>query len=55
VDFETAVKIQQEVFGAAHYLGGRNTPLDEIDLPDQVKNKIRQYLKLPPENQETQR
>lgn len=55
VDFETAAKIQQEIFGAAHYLGGRNTPVDEIDLPDQVKNKIRQYLKLPPENQETQR
>lgn len=55
VDFETAIKIQQEVFGAAHYIGGRNVPLDEIDLADQVKNKIRQHLKLPREKQETQR
>lgn len=55
VEFETAIKIQQEVFGAAHYVGGRNVPLDEIDLADQVKNKIRQHLKLPPEKQGTQR
>lgn len=51
VDLETASKIQQDVFGAAHYIGGSNMPLDEIELTDQVKDKIRQYLKLPPEKQ----
>lgn len=49
VDLETAIKVQEEIFGATHYVGKRNTSLDESDLPDQVKNKIRQYLKLPQE------
>lgn len=47
VDMSTAVKIQRELFGAAHYVGGVNRPLDEIDLPDEVKERIRQRLILP--------
>ncbi|MFD1703601.1 helix-turn-helix domain-containing protein [Methylopila henanensis] len=55
VDSETAIKIQEKLFGAHHYVGGRNVSLNEIDLADEVKNKIRQLLKFPPEEQETQR
>lgn len=47
VDFETALKIQREVFGAAHYVGGQNTPLKEVELPEEVKEKIAHRLVLP--------
>lgn len=54
VDAETALKIQREIFGANTYLGGRNIPLGDADLPDDIKSKIRQRLNLPSEQQETQ-
>ncbi|QDL91085.1 ATP-binding protein [Paroceanicella profunda] len=50
VDFETAIKIQQEIFGATKYVGGKNTPLGDAKLPEQVKEKILQQLALPPES-----
>ncbi|MCF3592909.1 ATP-binding protein [Rhodobacteraceae bacterium LMO-12] len=47
VDFEVALKVQHEIFGASHLAGGTNQPLEEIDLPEEVKERIRQRLILP--------
>src|SRR5690606_32745242 len=47
VDFETAFKIHKEVFGAAHYVGGQNIPLEEIGWPEEIKEKIARRLILP--------
>ena len=47
VDFETALEIHRKLFGATHYVGGKNTPLEEIEFPDDVKEKILQRLVLP--------
>lgn len=47
VDIETALKIQREVFGATHYVGGQNTLLKEVELPEEVKEKITHRLVLP--------
>lgn len=46
VDFETALIIKQKVFGATHFLEGCNTPLEKIELPDEVKEKIAKRLLL---------
>lgn len=47
VSTETALQIQRDLFGASHYMGGTNKPLEEIDLPEEVKDRIRQRLILP--------
>lgn len=47
VDLGTALKIQREVFGANHYVGGQNTPLEEVDLPEEVKERIASLLVIP--------
>ncbi|WP_095091023.1 ATP-binding protein [Mesorhizobium sophorae] len=44
IDIETALRIQRELFGASHYFGGANKPLEDIDLPDDIKERIRQRL-----------
>ncbi|MEO1243966.1 MAG: ATP-binding protein [Pseudomonadota bacterium] len=47
IDIETALKIKRELFGASHHIGGENKALEEIDLPDDIKKRIRQRLILP--------
>lgn len=47
VDFETALKIQRDVLGASHHVGGKNVSLAEVDLPEVVKEKIAKRLMLP--------
>ncbi|PBB52314.1 MULTISPECIES: hypothetical protein [Mesorhizobium] len=47
IDVESALRIQNEIFGASHYQGGVNKPLEDIDLPDDIKERIRQRLILP--------
>jgi|GEM_PF-5483732 len=47
IDIGTALKIQHELFAEFHLAGGISKPLDEIDLPDDVKERIRQRLIMP--------
>ncbi|MER8577663.1 ATP-binding protein [Mesorhizobium sp. M1423] len=47
IDIESALTVQSELFGASHYLGGVNKPLQDIDLPNDIKERIRQRLILP--------
>lgn len=47
IDIESALTIQRELFGAWHHFGGVNKPLADIDLPDDVKERIRQRLIVP--------
>lgn len=44
VDLDLAHKIHRELFAKFHYVGGQNKTLEEIDLSDDVKTKIRQRL-----------
>ncbi len=47
VDIETALKIQQELFAVSQYIGGKNKALKDIELPDDIKERVRQRLILP--------
>ena len=47
VDQETAWTIWEKLYGAFHMLSGTNTPLDQIDLSDEVREKVKTLLKLP--------
>ena len=47
IDIDTAIKIQRELFGASCFIGGTNKALEDIDLPDDVKERICQRLILP--------
>lgn len=47
IDIESAIDIQRKLFGASHYMGMENTPLEETDLPDDLKRKVIDKIILP--------
>lgn len=47
VDITTALKIQQQLFAEHHLVGGQNVSLDDFDVSDEVKDKIRRRLNFP--------
>jgi hypothetical protein len=47
VDIGTALRIQQDLFGNHHFLGAVDSALDDIDVPNEVKSRIRQLISLP--------
>ena len=48
VDHSTAAKIQYEHYAAHHLISGQNLSLEELDVSDDVKEKIRKLLKPSP-------
>lgn len=47
IDLDMAFEVHRQVFGYVHLLGGKKTPLRDIELPEDVKEKIMARLKLP--------
>lgn len=47
ISSDDAVKIWQEMYGAHHLMGGRNVSIDDLNVDEEVKAKIRTHLKPP--------
>jgi hypothetical protein len=46
IDHEVAHKIYSELYGQNHFVGGHNTDLTDLDVPEDVKEKIRKKLRI---------
>lgn len=47
ISLDDALKIWQEMYGAHHLVGGRNVSIDDLNVGEEVKSKIRAHLKTP--------
>jgi hypothetical protein len=47
ISSDDAVKIWQEMYGAHNLMGGRNVSIDDLNVDEEVKAKIRTHLKPP--------
>jgi hypothetical protein len=47
IELGAAIEIQRFLFGEFHLISGRNRDLDELNVSDELKQRIRERLILP--------